>query len=90
MFALKVLFPDRDAARDALARLRSALEAPRSGPAEYYEVLEQILAEGCPLEHAIYAEKDVVACTIRGLDETRAAMAEAAFLDAGALEVIAE
>jgi hypothetical protein len=32
----------------------------------------------------------VVACTIRGLDETRAAMAEAAFLDAGALEVIAE
>ncbi|WP_291510655.1 hypothetical protein [Acidithiobacillus sp.] len=90
MFALKVLFRDPAAAQDALARLRSTLEQPRSGPAEYYQVLEQILAEGCQLEHAVYAERDVVACTVRGLDDAKAAMAEAAFLDAGALEVIAE
>jgi len=90
MFALKILFKDAAAAENALARLRDTLEPPRSGPAEYYELLQQILADGCTLEPAVFAEKEVVACTVRGLDEARAAMAEAAFLDAGALEVIAE
>ncbi|WP_255305293.1 hypothetical protein [Acidithiobacillus ferrivorans] len=42
------------------------------------------------MKPAIFSENNVVSCEFFGFDEKESAMAEAALLEAGALEVIVE
>lgn len=90
MFALEVLFLNETMAQKALAILEDNLSGEHKGPAEFYEVLQKILQQGLHLKPAIFSESNVVSCEFYGFDEKESAMAEAALLDAGALEVIVE
>jgi hypothetical protein len=90
MFALKTLFLDEPAAQQAFAAFEETLSEAPECPAEFYDVLRKILQQGLHLKPTFFAEKNVVSCEFFGLDEKESAMAEAALLDAGALEVIVE
>ncbi|MCE5388047.1 MAG: hypothetical protein K0041_05640 [Acidithiobacillus sp.] len=89
MYAIKVLFSQPSVAAQARETMEKTL-TEGSPPEDFAAALRKILAQPCALEPAVFAEQEVFACTIAGLDAVEAAMAEAAFLDAGALEVIAE
>lgn len=90
MFAIKALFSDESSAQKAFHTFKENLSGERKGPAEFYEVLRKIVQQGMRLSTTIFAEKNVVSCELYGFDETESAMAQAALLDAGALEVIEE
>ena len=90
MFAIKALFHDEDAVREGFSSIRKALMENHQDHAEYYDVLRKILQQKIHLKHAVFAEKDVVSCEFYGFDEKESAMAEAALLDVGALEVLVE
>ena len=90
MFAIKALFNDENAVREGLSSIRKALMENHPDHADYYDVLRKILQQQIHLKHAVFAEKDVVSCEFYGFDEKESAMAEAALLDVGALEVIVE
>ncbi|OCB03611.1 hypothetical protein BBC27_00455 [Acidithiobacillus ferrivorans] len=90
MFALKTLFLDESAAQKAFAAFEETLSEVHEGPAEFYNVLRNILQQGLRLKPAIFSENNVVSCEFFGFDEKESAMAEAALLEAGALEVIVE
>jgi hypothetical protein len=90
MFAIIAFFLDGSEAKTALANLAETLSESPVGPREFYAVLRQILEEGLYLKPAIFAEKNVVACDFYGFDTKESALAEAALLGAGALEVIVE
>lgn len=90
MFALKTLFLDESAAQKAFAAFEETLSEVQEGPAEFYNVLRNILQQGLRLKPAIFSENNVVSCEFFGFDEKESAMAEAALLEAGALEVIVE
>ena len=90
MFAIKALFNDENAVREGFSSIRKALMENHPDHADYYDVLRKMLQQQIHLKHAVFAEKDVVACGYSGFDEKESAMAEAALLDVGALEVIVE
>ena len=90
MLAIKALFLDESTAQKALADFAETLSETPDGPAEFYAVLRKIMQEGLHFEPAIFAEKNVVSCEFYGFGDKESAMAEAALLDAGALEVIVE
>ncbi|WP_436395099.1 hypothetical protein ACSDBR_10280 [Acidithiobacillus ferriphilus] len=90
MFALKVLFLNESTAQKALVIFEENVSGEQEGPAEFFEVLRKILQQGLHLKPAIFSESNVVSCEFYGFDEKESAMAEAALLDAGALEVIVE
>ena len=90
MFAIKALFNDEVAVREGFSSIRRTLMENHPDHADYYDVLRKILQQQTHLKHAVFAEKDVVSCEFYGFDEKESAMAEAALLDVGALEVIVE
>ncbi len=90
MFAIKALFNDENAVREGFSSIRKALMENHPDYADYYDVLRKILQQQIHLKHAVFAEKDVVSCEFYGFGEKESAMAEAALLDVGALEVIVE
>ncbi|ACH83704.1 MULTISPECIES: hypothetical protein [Acidithiobacillus] len=90
MFAIKALFNDEVAVREGFSSIRRTLMENHPDHADYYDVLRKILQQQIHLKHAVFAEKDVVSCEFYGFDERESAMAEAALLDVGALEVIVE
>ena len=90
MFAIKALFNDEVAVREGFSNIRRTLMENHPDHADYYDVLPKILQQQIHLKHAVFAEKDVVSCQFYGFDEKESAMAEAALLDVGALEVIVE
>lgn len=90
MFALKVLFHDENAAKEALSSIRTAWMEKHGNHPDYYAALQKLLQQPLRCSPAIFAEKDVIACEFYGFYEKESAMVEAAFLDVGALEVIVE
>ncbi|CDQ12378.1 conserved protein of unknown function [Acidithiobacillus ferrivorans] len=90
MFAIKALFSDENAVREGFSGIRKALMENHPDRLDYYDVLRKILQQQIHLKHAVFAEKDVVSCEFYGFDERESAMAEAALLDVGALEIIVE
>ncbi len=90
MFAIKVLFSDEHAVREGFSSIRKALMENHPDRADYDDVLRKILQQQVHLKHAVFAENDVVSCEFYGFDEKESAMAEAALLDVGALEVVVE
>lgn len=90
MFAIKALFNDETAVREGFSSIRKALMESHPDHADYYDVLRKMLQQQPHLKHAVFAEKNVVSCELYGFDEMESAMAEAALLDVGALEVIVE
>ncbi|MBU2838556.1 hypothetical protein HF670_03020 [Acidithiobacillus thiooxidans] len=90
MFALKVLFADENAAKEAISSIREAGMEKHADHPDYYAALQKLLQQPLRCSPAVFAEKDVISCEFYGFDEKESAMVEAAFLDVGALEVVVE
>ncbi|MDD3761595.1 MAG: hypothetical protein PHO57_12330 [Acidithiobacillus sp.] len=90
MFLLKVLFPSANAMQLTLSKVREQLAELQDAPMELQSALQLLLSESPHMEAAEFAEKPAIAAIYGGFDPRAAAIAEAALLEAGALEVIQE
>lgn len=90
MFIVKVLFSSANEMQQALQKIEQELAELQSAPEEIQSALQLLLSEKPRMEAAEFAEKPAIAAIYGGFDPQAAAIAEAALLEAGALEVIQE
>ncbi|MEY2341194.1 hypothetical protein AB4090_03675 [Acidithiobacillus sp. IBUN Pt1247-S3] len=90
MFIVKVLFSSANDMQAALQKIRAQLAELDTAPADLQSALQLLLSEKPRMEAAEFAEKPAIAAIYGGFDPQAAAIAEAALLEAGALEVIQE
>ncbi|MEL5849018.1 MAG: hypothetical protein U7M05_06575 [Candidatus Igneacidithiobacillus chanchocoensis] len=90
MFIVKVLFTDTAALHAALQNIRSQRQTLGDAPPEISAALDLLLQEEPRIESTEFAEKPAIAAVYGGFEPQAAAIVEAAFLEAGALQVIQE
>ncbi|MFA7494703.1 MAG: hypothetical protein AB7C98_04905 [Acidithiobacillus sp.] len=90
MFALKALFDNDKTMHEAIASIKNALMVKHQDHPDYYAVLRKMTDQPLNTHPTVFAEKNVVYCEFYGFDEKESAMAEAALLDVGAIEVVVE